>query len=1137
MYWRSRREPTQRVIVANRPDGCVPAHLDNTISTRRYSWLTFPLSLLYQFRRASNVYFLFMVVLVLIPGIAPVSPISTIFPLVFVLAVSETREFVEEFQAAKRDRATNECIVNLLTGKRIQSKALKPGDIVLLKRDDRVPSDILVLQTAAADGSVYVETASLDGETNLKVRKCPSLLKSAELGSLTSLRVTITCEPPHVDMYSFSGIIETKSGDHESLSINNIMWRGCTVRNTAWVAGLVVYTGADCKVMLYSQSGLTPSKTTCVDSQMNQNVITIVLIQVIICAICASVGSSWFGDNLPWYLEGISGMSWFPLFFSFFVLLGNLIPVSLWVSVELLKVAQAIMIERDPLSSIKCNSKIIHEELGRISYVFSDKTGTLTVNKMKFVGANVEGKRYLLSNEDGSPETVQEAEQNAVLPFPGVLSPSKDLVEVLSEAVAMQGSAEAELFTALALCHSCERIMEPFTGKLSNQSSSPDEAALVSTAAEVGVVFTSRPAPDVITLTRKNSGKEEYKILQTIPFTSERRMMTVVVRKIGIRNPIFAFSKGADSSIFHIASHGPIDEAKQAVATFSHYGYRTLCVSAREFSESEWSSISSDLSKARKSCDSEVIEKLNNFIESDMRLIGSTAVEDRLQDGVPETLCALKAAEIKVCMITGDKRETAINIAMSCGLISCRRSVYLMLGSEQAVGGIDGLREGETTKESSYTTQVMGGGCFVPLKCLEEIIRNKEWTSDAVAREYWMQELDSIGMTALPRMTSREISREEPVAREAATFSLVIDGKNLKSILASPASTQHLVNVLSFRQCEAVVFCRVSPKQKGEIVKLIQKQLGAGASTLAIGDGANDINMINIANVGVGIAGNEGAQAANSSDYAVGEFKDLYRLLFAHGRYNYRRTTRFISLFLYKNFAFTICQLWFATLSAFSAQTASESAYLLLFNSVFGIIPLFVFGTLDKDVNIDSPKFQNYEYWKDVIVPKLYKSLEIFSFSSVSRWCLLGLIHSVFVFFGVWLTWGYPMSSIDGKGAPPSLWMASILVYTSEIFLVSVMTLFISASWTKLLIWSVVICNICAYFGFVLVYDLMHLKGTTGYVWSMAESTLLNFQFWFILFLITALMVLPLIGWNQVKRFFNEPNLLDAVRAKLVALC
>ena len=1052
-----------------------------------------PISVLFQFRKLSNIYFLATAVIMLIPEISPLNPASAIGPLVFVVAVSEIREALEEMGAARRDKKANSALVDKVTS-RTPTRDLRPGDIIVVRKDDAFPADLVLLQSSTQDGSAFVETANLDGETNLKVRRGPSMTTTVNIPELYGFR--LACEAPSADMYSFKGVIDSKSGDEsEALTINNMLLRGCTLRNTDWVVGVVVYTGHDCKVMLNAKSGLTPSKVTGVDTQMNRNVISLFVIQLIMCLIASLIG---YGSESAWYLDGLS-TRWLALFLTYFILLNTIIPASLWVSVEILKFMQSWFLEADPSVSIKCNAKNIHEELGRITHVFSDKTGTLTLNKMKFVGANVMGKLYILPPEEESPVITA-----PVLPYPGVLAPNPQLTKILSDTASGDPeSNEAKLLLCMALCHTCERVKKPITGEESNQSSSPDEAALVQSAAECEVIFTGRPDPTKISVSAWGSA-EEWELLHNVAFTSERRMMTVVSKSVAT-GVITVWTKGADSSVIPKCSTGPIDETKQAVSSFSHFGFRTLCLAHKILDLTSWDQISHRLQVARakeatgEDSHGRLRKEIESEIESDLELIGSTAVEDRLQDGVPETLRALKAAGIKVCMITGDKRETAINIARACGLISTKRSVFTMLSH----------------------SNLFGGGHFVPLRCLEDIVRELQdptSESDPFANDIWSlatarmgidtsrRRPDSGGNTLAPPMLSREVTRPDCPAVVKGQFSMVIDGASLSQILASESSRQQLVDVLSFEQCEAVVFCRVSPKQKGEIVRLVQHHLTSKGksrkSTLAIGDGANDINMINIANVGVGIAGNEGAQAANSADYAISEFKDLYKLLFVHGRRNFLRTTKFINLFMYKNFLFTLCQFWFSTISLFSGQTVFDDGYVLLFNSVFCFVPLFLMGLIDKEVDVDKDAahtvaMRGIVYWREVVFPRIYRfCTPKFTEWSVLKWCLVGSIQSIIVFYGAYGPWGYVDSPLPGQeGKPPTFWMASILAYTSMIFVVSFVNMQQTQDWTKAFLWSIMLFNFVLYFGFVLAYDRLYFR-TNDFVGGMAVGTLGNFSFW-----------------------------------------
>lgn len=145
-------------------------------------------------------------------------------------------------------------------------------------------------------------------------------------------------------------------------------------------------------------------------------------------------------------------------------------------------------------------------------------------------------------------------------------------------------------------------------------------------------------------------------------------------------------------------------------------------------------------------------------------------------------------------------------------------------------------------------------------------------------------------------------------------------------------------------QVDVVLACRVSPKQKADIVRLVRNK-HPEKTTLAIGDGANDVAMILAAHVGVGILGKEGQQAARSADYAIGQFKFLKPLLFYHGREAYRRNSYFVLYNFYKNFLYVVTQWYFGFYSAFSGQTLYEQLIYQLYNITCTSVPIMWYST------------------------------------------------------------------------------------------------------------------------------------------------------------------------------------------------
>lgn len=420
-------------------------------------------------------------------------------------------------------------------------------------------------------------------------------------------------------------------------------------------------------------------------------------------------------------------------------------------------------------------------------------------------------------------------------------------------------------FVSMAVCHTVIPEVQD-DGSIQYNASSPDEKALVEGASDFGYTFMGRkPTSDNATLVEvrfRNGQSEEYEVLDTIEFTSDRKRMSTVVRFPD--GKIRLLIKGADMMINDRLGPSMTTHKKHLDSTFSHLddfasnGLRTLCLATKDISEDEyqvWKNEFIDASNAIVNRE-EKVEEVAAKLEKDLVLIGATAIEDKLQDGVPETIANLLKANIKVWILTGDKQETAINIGHSCRLLS--KDVPLIILNSSS---------------------------------LDE-------TRDEIAKVKGQLEQDN----------------DKP-----EELSLIIDGKTLLHALEDSVRKEFIELCTA---CNAVICCRVSPIQKAEMVQLVQEH--TKAISLAIGDGANDVAMIQKAQVGVGISGNEGLQAVNSADFAIAQFRFLQRLLFVHGAWNYTRVSKVILYSFYKNICLYIIELWFAFYSYWTGQVLFE---------------------------------------------------------------------------------------------------------------------------------------------------------------------------------------------------------------------
>lgn len=839
-------------------------------------------------------------------------------------------------------------------------KNLQVGDFVRLYNDDELPADIIVLATSDSDGACYVETKNLDGETNLKVRqalRCGQSLKHAK--DCERAQFVIESEPPQPNLYKYNGAMSWEQmlphGPQEMsepITIDNVLLRGCNLRNTDWVLGVVIFTGHDTKIMM--NAGITPSKRARIARELNFNVICNFGILGALCLLSGLVnGVSWskIDASTAWFdygsIGGDAGMTGFITFWAALIVFQNLVPISLYISLEIVRTLQAIFIYSDvemyyDKIDAPCVPKSwnISDDLGQIEYIFSDKTGTLTQNVMEFKKATINGQPYgeayteaqagmqkrlgidvvkeaakareqIAAGKVHAIEGLRKIHNNPYLHEEDVTFIAPDFVDdLLGESGEEQKEANAHFMLALALCHTV--IADHVPGdppKIEFKAQSPDESALVATARDMGFTVLGQTADGI----RLNVMGEDrhYPILNTIEFNSSRKRMSAIVRMPD--GKIILFCKGADSIIYSRLKRGEQQELRRTTADhlemFAREGLRTLCIAQRVLSEQEYTEWRKEHDKAATAMHDreEKLEEVADKIEQGLTLLGGTAIEDRLQDGVPDSIELLGRAGIKLWVLTGDKVETAINIGFSCNLLNNDMELVNLKVQEDETGN---------TPDEAFLTQVE-----------QDLDRN----------------LKMFGITGSDEDLAAARKNHEP---PAPTHALVIDGFTLRWVLHDSLKQNFL---LLCKQCASVLCCRVSPAQKASVVSMVKN--GLDVMTLSIGDGANDVAMIQEADVGVGIAGVEGRQAVMSADYAIGQFRFLQRLVLVHGRWSYRRMAEAIANFFYKNMIWTLTIVWFQCFCNFDITYLFEYTYILMFNLIFTSVPPIVIGVLDQDVS------------------------------------------------------------------------------------------------------------------------------------------------------------------------------------------
>ncbi|KAI1111858.1 hypothetical protein F5Y14DRAFT_288376 [Nemania sp. NC0429] len=1012
-------------------------------------------------------------------------------------------------------------------------KNLQVGDFVRLYNDDELPADVIVLATSDNDGACYVETKNLDGETNLKVRqalRCGRTLKHAR--DCERAQFSIESEAPQPNLYKYNAAIQWQQSFpevgskemSEPITIDNLLLRGCNLRNTDWVLGIVVFTGHDTKIMM--NAGATPSKRARIARELNFNVLLNFGILFTICLLSAIVnGVSWGKSDASsaWFdygaIGGTPGMTGFITFFAALIVFQNLIPISLYISLEIVRTLQAIFIYSDvqmyyePID-YPCVPKSwnISDDVGQIEYIFSDKTGTLTQNVMEFKKATINGQPYGEAYTEAQAgmrkrmgvDVVKEAaeakeqiarcksraleglrmiDNNPYLHDEDMTFIAPDFVDDLrGESGEEQREANSRFMLALALCHTV--IAEHIPGespKIEFKAQSPDEAALVATARDMGFTVLGSTSEGI----RLNVMGEEihYPILNTIEFNSSRKRMSAIIKMPDGR--ITLFCKGADSIIYSRLKRGEQLELRKTTADhlemFAREGLRTLCIAQRVLSEQEYLEWRKEHDKAAAALQDreEKLEEVADKIEQDLTLLGGTAIEDRLQDGVPDTIELLGKAGIKLWVLTGDKVETAINIGFSCNVLSNDMELITLKVVEDESGN---------TTTDQFVSQL-----------------------DVVLTE----RLQQFGLSGDDEDLAKARKNHEA---PSPTHALVVDGFTLKWVLDERLKQKFLILC---KQCASVLCCRVSPAQKAAVVSMVKN--GLDVMTLSIGDGANDVAMIQEADVGVGIAGVEGRQAVMSADYAMGQFRFLKRLILVHGRWSYRRMAEAIANFFYKNMIWTFTIFWYQVWCNYDITYLFEYTYIILFNLIFTSIPPIVIGVLDQDVS-DSVS---------LAVPQLYRrGIERMEWTQQKFWTYMadGVYQSVITFFIPYLVVSNtPTIAGNGKDVIERYRLGAYIAHPAVIT-INLYILINTYTWDWVTVLIIALSDLIIFF-WSGVYTSSTFAGT---FYGTAAQIYSELSFWVVLILTPLICIAPRYASKALQKVF-WPYDVDIIREQVTS--
>lgn len=1024
----------------------------NAVSNAKYSaWSFLPITLYNEFSFFFNMYFLLVALSQAIPALR-IGYLSTyIVPLLFVLAITLGKEAYDDLGRRKRDKEANAegyvvlkfeleaagyndhqarrkkkskknraqdrlmdireeeetvegdgsarldipsaTVREVLT----KSRDLKVGDVLKLGKDQRVPADVVILKSftheshveeiaaspksqaslvepvseapveglqdsASSDaktsspdcggaGETFIRTDQLDGETDWKLRLGSPLTQSLPACEFVRLRVTagkpdkkvndfvgtVSLEPKRAPGYhsrsssdkndpAAGAELQENMAKTAALGIDNTAWANTVLASNATTLAVIVYTGPQTRSALSTSA--SRSKTGLLEYEINSLV-------KILCALTLSL------SVILVLLEALSGTlengRWYIKITRFLVLFSTIVPISLRVNLDMAKSVYSWYIERDTgIPGTLVRTSTIPEELGRIEYLLSDKTGTLTQNEMVMRKIHVGTVSYA---NDAMDEVASYIRQGFSIPpgpnnQPLLITPSSTYLSNTGTRTRREiGGRVRDLVLALAICHNVTPTVEQVDGQeqTTYQASSPDEIAIVRWTQAVGLRLLHRDRQGMV-LQSVDTGRAvvRVRILEVFPFTSEGKRMGIVVQFFSgsdLGHPgtdngedgdgdgeIYFFLKGADTVMSSIVS--PSDWLTEETANMAREGLRTLVVGRKRLPASTYTSFRSSYLSASQTIqgrNTAVQSVISKYLETDLELLGVTGVEDKLQADVKPSLELLRNAGIKIWMLTGDKVETARCVAVSAKLVSRGQYVHT----------IAQLRSRSTALEHL------------------EFLRGK---------------VDAC---------------------------LLIDGESLGLYLR--CLKEEFISLAV--QLPAVVACRCSPTQKAEVALLIRAFTRKRVA--CIGDGGNDVSMIQAADVGIGIVGKEGRQASLAADFSITQFSHLVKLLVWHGRNSYKRSAKLAQFVIHRGLIISVCQTVYSCWRGFEPEGLFVDWLMVGYATVYTMAPVFSL-VLDRDVDEGLAN----------LYPELYKELTsgaALSYKTFFVWVAVSLYQGIVI--------------------------------------------------------------------------------------------------------------------------------------------
>ncbi|KAJ1614004.1 transmembrane domain-containing protein [Cryptosporidium canis] len=1229
----------------------------NIVCNQKYSLITFIPKVLYdQFSNFFNFFYLVVALFQLVPELRTGPLFTYIAPLLLVLSITIGKEAIDDIKRYKRDKEFNNKKYRKITNRgieEIRSSDIKVGDLIEINTNDRVPADILFIRTNDPTGTVFIRTDQLDGETDWKVKRALGITQHLEtLDDLFNLDIIANIECPKKDIYVFNGTIqyydqhvthsfssddnvtalnlhgsttnsnspniEKRTAELKSITTIQPVVEPLTLDNTIWansvltcgkVYGLVIYTGIESRSLMNTCTKSLRTKTGLLDTQVN----TLSKILFVLLFITSFVLVFCKGFDALWYVS----------FARFMLLLSSIIPISLRVNLEMAKIVFSSQINNDKQMKNVLVRSSIPEELGRVDYLLTDKTGTLTQNYMIV-------QTLHLGNAVFHPENFCEIVDALQFIHQGQLNIERENIlhidtanitqtaPIISNNPTLWNNSTSILhlqnfMLCIALCHnifprssidatnahgdranstedilgnenpgSDECMVDLNQKHIVYQSSSPDEIALINFAASLGLrlvnrsnenmdidlekMHTAEPSKGLLNNTSDLRNTKDYnapvklsfRILACFPFCSSTKRMGILLE---YRGKYVYFCKGAETVMIELLRQRGSGWLMEECTNLARLGLRTLVFSYRVISKEEYEAFNNIYSYP---CTSLLQRDKNlsysrKILEKDMELLGLTGVEDKLQVDVPLTLEALRYAGIKIWLLTGDKLETALCIAISAGLKPKHLNFFILesKSSKPNINNSDRLLEVDEIKDqllryvneysSSNVLVVEGFTLSICIKYCPFLLIHAATLSPAVVwcrcspsqkkelvlllKEYHLKHFKLFEEGSLISLDSESLDdKDSAIGRNKSEM---IEKKS-NSIGSIKRRTKEMMREYNKGNLNMFSFSELNPKslridgfspisEDGNIDKWANESGSANryntqnthsftqieprmmhnlsnvtgntrtCRICAVGDGGNDVGMIQAADIGIGIVGKEGQQAANAADISIYEFADLRPLFLFHGRHAYQNSAKLAYFVIHRGLIIAFMQCVFSALFYFIPVALFQGWLAVGYATYYTMAPVFSL-VFDVDVNRSTA----------LLYPELYRHLKagrVVSTKTFFCWVWKSLYQGTVIMLGAFLLF------------KDNILMNLVAIAFTSLILSEILNVFTEIHhWNEVIISSCVISILIYFASFFLLdshFDLQFIS---------------TFTFWGNICVLTSISWGPILLYKLIKKTIHPPR-------------